>query len=517
MLKELTESFYHTFVPREDDKQNYDEQKGFVESNTRGVAFHIGGNAAGTTEAAVYKLCEFVLHQQPPPRKATPFWIIGPTFEKVTKSIWTEKMEGHNHLPSHEYDKNKIVWDIAKANKPREVHLKPWPIERGGHPDKWWVLVFKSTDQSIQQFSAESVGGFLFSEQFPWEYLIETVRGCRDYNFPGSKMCEFTPINPVLSIELEEMEENDELPPGWEIYRANTEANVKDPMSVVDEQWFGEFFSVVSSEMAATRQIGAFASYKGRIYQSFNRSVHLVTGIEIPRGVYHCRGIDWGQSEENALAVIWAFRDTLGCWYVYDEYYSTSQDCGWYEHARAIHEKDGWELSHHGDEFVLTPLLRDIQNGELGPRWKYGDNPNFAPTYVPHDQRIAPFEFHKYHIPCAHVDCGPGSVLEGIELIRRLLKPSSGPPQIFIDRVKAPYLAKQIQIYRWQQGTVGRNPKDSRGIPLKKDDHSPDALRYLLRGAYHGSTAGIEAHWEEREMPTSVRMRRLTGVRFNPE
>ena len=192
----------------------------------------------------------------------------------------------------------------------------------------------------------------------------------------GSKFCEFTPLDPSLSVELEIMLENDSLPDGWEVFRANTQANVDDPNSVVGEKWFGEFFGRVSEEMADTRKIGSFASYKGRIYKSFNRSIHLVSGVEIPRGAFHYRGVDWGASEENAFVVLWAFKDSLGEWHVYDEYYTTRQDWTWFQHAEAIHEKDGWELISDGTAYSLKP-----RNGH--PRWLYGDNPHFTPCYAP--------------------------------------------------------------------------------------------------------------------------------------
>lgn len=509
LLESLADSFYYTFKPRPDNPANYDEQEGYVNSDSTGVIFHIGGNAAGTSEATVFKLSQFVLHKQPPPRRATPFWIIGPSFEKITKSFWTEKILGHGHIPRDEIHWDGIVWDSVKAGKPREVPLKPWPKSHGGHPDKWWTLVFKSTDQDIQQFSAEAIGGFAFSEQFPWTYLEETLRGCREYNFPGSKMCEFTPLDPSLSVEIEEMIENDSLPAGWEIYRANTEANVKDPNSVVGEEWFGEFFGLISQEMEATRKVGDFASYKGRIYQSFNRKIHLVTGTEIPRGAFHFRGVDWGASEENAFVVLWAYRDSLGCWYVYDEYYSTRQDCTWLDHARDIHAKDGWDLVPDGSGGYRLETL----NGEV--RWRYGSDPHFGSTFAPPDRPDLFREFARYRMPCAAANCGPGSVLDGIETVRRLLKVNdkTREPNLYIDKERCPNLTRQIQTYRWLAGTTGTNPRDAKPVPLKRDDHAPDALRYLLHSASKPGGSETVRMWSEPQQRESVRMRKPIGSR----
>lgn len=502
-LAEYSDSFFHTFQPRPNDSANFDEQDGFVNSNTSGVAFCIGGNASGTSAAAVCKLVRFLLEEQPPPRRNTAFWVIGPSFEKVTKSFWNEKLVGQGFLPRSEVQWDKISWERRGAERPKEVPLKPWPRNRGGHPNKNWNLVFKSTDQDIQQFSAEAIGGFCFSEQFPWSYLEETVRGCREFNFPGSKFCEFTPLDPALSVELEEMIENDTLPQGWEVYRCNTEKNVDDPNSIVDRQWFGEFFSLISEEMADTRKIGAFASYRGRIYSTFNRNIHLASDLQknIPLGAFHRRAIDWGAGPHNAFCVLWAYRDTLGVWHVYDEYYTTRQDYTWEDHCREIHRKDGWELEWDGGSWQLQP------SGHI-PRWQYG-NAHFGLTYAPPDRPDLFREFTKYQLtPSA----ARNEVLEGVESVRVAMKIGNHGPGLLIDKDACPNLAKYIQTYRWEQPpqqTV--NPTDAKPQPLKKDDHAPDALRYLLHSERTQSTgSGATGSWSEGKYRKELQFNRIS-------
>jgi hypothetical protein len=57
-------------------------------------------------------------------------------------------------------------------------------------------------------------------------------------------------------------------------------------------------------------------------------------------------------------------------------------------------------------------------------------------------------------------------------------------PKLFIHRTNCPKLVQQMKTYRWLRGAdpsqkAGRNPKDPLRAPLKKNDHSCDALRYL--------------------------------------
>ena len=215
LLTAQADASYFTFRARPDQPDRYDQQTAFIDSQAIGVSWLIGGNGAGTTECAIRKVAKFVM-DTPPPRADTPFWLISDTYEQVMDALWKEKLYGHGHIPHSEVDWDRVSWYKPNQNWPFRVPLLPWP----NRPNKNWVLEFKSYEQGRQRLQARSIGGFCFSEQFPYELLTEVLRGCREYNFPGSKFCEFTPIDPALSAPIEEMIENDALPPGWEVFRA---------------------------------------------------------------------------------------------------------------------------------------------------------------------------------------------------------------------------------------------------------------------------------------------------------
>lgn len=449
---------YNIFIPRTDQPERYDQQSAFFYSRQPGVTFLLGGNGAGTTECSLAKVVDFVLHQQAPPRKDTPFWIIAGSYEQVMESCWKEKLHGHQRLPESEVDWRRIKWYREKDAWPYRVPLKPWP----GRPGKNWTLEFKSYEQGREQMQARSVGGFLFVEQFPWGLLEEVLRGCREYAFLGNKLAEFTPIDPLLSEPLETMLIEDKLPPGWAVYRANTECALE--AGHVTKQWFDEFFGMVSPEMRAVRMTGAFGSYEGLVYQSFNPAVHLITDDECMRGmvpgVFHRRGLDWGSGPDNAFAAVWGYKSGAGEWTIYDEYASTDQTMTTVDHLCEI--SDRWPWPRNNPHYGLV-YADPSDPGQLRIATKLSQ---YAPGYD--DISISPAN---------------NSVLEGIEHVRWMLKncEATGRPRLRINKERCPNLVRCLKTYRWERGSErGLNPRDARPVPLKKDDHLPDALRYLL-------------------------------------
>lgn len=476
LLEQELLSFY-SFRPRPDQPERFDEQSAFVNSKTTGVSFLIGGNGAGTSECACAKLSRFLLSEQPPPRPDTPFWIIAESYEQVMETAWKEKLFGHGHIPPGEVDWERISWYKPNQNWPFRVPLKPWP---GHNPRNNWVIELKSYKQGRSQMQARSVGGFCFMEQFPWELLTEVLRGCREYNFPGSKFCEFTPIDPNLSVEIEEMAENGHppekpqrgrryLPKNWEIFRANTECAME--AGHIRKEWFEEFFSMVPESMRETRMTGRFATYEGAIYQGFNPAIHLVEDdvIDFPVGVQYRRSIDWGAGPENPFCCLWGYRNGKGQWFIFDEYYSAAplDTIGHLCEVSRISEEWGWNpiSPNYGTTYADPSSLADIRLAN-----------NFA-ARCPRDDKGDPLHDSIPITPAAN------AVLDGIHHVQWLLQPSKeleGQPRLFVHKQRCPNLARQLRTYRWMKGSEnGLNPVNPRREPVKKDDHAVDPLRYM--------------------------------------
>ena len=183
----------------------------------------------------------------------------------------------------------------------------------------------------------------------------------------------------------------------------------------------------------------------GAVYKEFRKSIHVIDPFPIPRPWRKVRGLDFGYN--NPTGCVWVARDRDNRFYVYDEHYRSQESLE--SHAKAIQKRD----------------------------WNYED-PWYGPTYSDHyGQERA--QYALLGIPCTPAK---KAINPGIELLRSLMMvKGDGKPQFCVFR-NCENLIKEIQGYRWPEGSLGKNPKDE---PIDKDNHLLDALRYAIFSDYH--------------------------------
>ncbi len=477
------EAMAYNFIPRPDDPAKFDEQAGFVNGYDK-VAFMVGGNASGTTTCAAAKTANFLLNRQPPPRKDTPFWVISQNYEMAVDVCWSEKLLGNGFIPECEVDWDRVSWMSFKSGRPKAVPLKPWPRNRGGHPKRNWLIEFKSYEQHRAAMQGRSIGGFWFSEQFPLDIFLEVLRGCREYMFPGGQFAEFTPIEPELSMWVEKAMEDQ--PDGWKFYRCNTEANIPN----LEDGWYESFFAMVPDELIETRKTGALASFEGVIYQSFNRSVHVMPAdkILVPEGVIHASGTDWGASEEHPQTAVFGYKDSIGNWVIYAEYWCADQTKITADHAEAmldIYQAWGWpiEILDDSDKWMSVNQAKVSRGRKVMRRLSASRDANWHLNYGDPARPGEITEFCRRGIP---TQMARNKVYEGINEVRKALKchPVTGEPGLIISD-NCPHLIEEMRKYRWKRvssrvSSDGIARPIAQPVPLKRGDDQVDALRYLL-------------------------------------
>jgi phage terminase large subunit-like protein len=173
---------------------------------------------------------------------------------------------------------------------------------------------------------------------------------------------------------------------------------------------------------------------------------HMVDDFEVPAEWVRFRMGDFGLV--NPTCILWGALGDDDTLYVYREYYVPNGDS--YEwHADAVAELEGLDRTEEG--WVRGDRSEPIEAGCGDPAAK--------------EAREA---FAAANLPMAPAD---NDVKGGIDRVRnRLRVRGDGRPRLKIFR-SCTNLLREMGIYRWDP-----NRKDE--MPLKKDDHAPDALRY---------------------------------------
>lgn len=465
---------------------------------------------SGKTYCGAQKAIKFLCEDQPPPIKDTPFFVIADNLLEAARSCWAQKL--FELIPSEWVDQDRISFQDTKLNFPKIVCLRPWP----DNPDTNWTLYFCGYTQERAAFQSVAAGGAWFTEQFPYEIYEEVAARMRQWMYPGSIWMEFTPIDPARSQKIQEQYEawtRGQLDESvWSFHRLNTESAAK--QGHVKEDFVATLKATVSPEMLATRLRGDFGSYEGVIYQSFNPLVHFIPGTQFSRvpndiNLTYKRAIDWGAGPSNAFVVLWGVKDTMGRWFIFDEYYTTDQLKTWEDHVREIHKKDGWKLVCEVVKGQPRYRLEKIEG--MPQRWLY-DRSNFGQTYAPPEQPDLFREFAKYCLP---VTPAKNAYHPGIDCVRMHLKFNDvtreqlTEPRLFIDREACPNLAKELPALQWQVPPKhGVNPRDAKMEQKKINDHSPDALRYLLYSDWQGGAGTLSAFKVEPPTRPQVRFKR---------
>ena len=430
---------YYTWTPRADRPQDFDEQAAFVEPQYRWdkekkqyvydahepirVQICLGGTGSGKTASAAYKVARHVL-ETPPPRDRCPFWVIGDTYDVVCDVCWLEKMS--NLIPESQIA--SFYWYRRDRRWPYAVLLK--------HPDDpsriGWILEFKSYEQGLSAMKAKSIGGFWCNEEVPVPIVLEIQGRCREYDSPG--WADFTPIE-VVSPEWPEFYDNP--PPGWRFYHLNTELN-----HYLADGWAKSYLSQIPEDLRETRRTGVFTSLRGAVFKEFRKLIHVIQP-PYPR-IQHdwrkIRGIDFGFN--NPFVCMWVAQDRDDRYYVYDEHFVARQLNAW--HVERINQRE-WDES----------------------------QPWYGPTYSDHDAQ------ERAELGALGINCTPANkaINQGIELLRSLMiVQADNRPRIFIF-ARCANLIREIISYRWPEGSDKRNPQD---VPLDKDNHAVDALRYAI-------------------------------------
>lgn len=192
-----------------------------------------------------------------------------------------------------------------------------------------------------------------------------------------------------------------------------------------------------------------FRSVQGAVYPTFSRKVHVVKPADVPEDLTVFAGIDFGY---HTTACIFVGVDKDQNYWVYDEVY--------------------------GRKEVLQDIIPRIKQ-------KLGDKR--LTLMVGDSENKDAIELLGKQFPITPAKKPKGSIVDGIDLIRGKLKPRAQligepKPELFISSA-CRNLIVEMESYKYPEEKKERNPDE---VPLKLNDHGPDALRYVVLHLKHG-------------------------------
>lgn len=402
-----------------------DSQKQF-HCSTAPFRWIFGGNQSSKTYSNMMDLAMIVTNVHPvysdtnSPYYMPPglHWACIESWEQVRDILWVGRLM--RFIPAW------AIKDIRYGQEkvPRKVVL------RTGH-----TIEFKAFNQGRDLFQGRVINSCHCDEQCHHDLqgIFNEIQA-RLLSKQGFLSWSMTPIipQPFLEDRITELPETDE------VFYSSLNNNRISRGGYIPDERIDAMIAEWPEEVQATRIEGQFASYYGAVYKTFNRRIHVIKARPIPEDWVCYRGIDFGFT--NPFVCLWLAKDRDENWYVYREYYKAHT--GIQEHIANITKKSAYE--HYSGTFA------DPENAE--------------------DRD----ELRKAGISTL---LARKDVARGIEFIQSKLKvKENGRPSLYIfDTCKN--TSREMAMYQYPTGTASKNPKD---LPVAKNDHTLDALRYII-------------------------------------
>ncbi len=297
---------------------------------------------------------------------------------------------------------------------------------------------FKSCDQGREKFQGTSLDFVWFDEEPPYDIYLECRMRVLDKK--GLIFGTMTPLK-GLSWVYDEIYLNSKCDPN--IFTLEMEW-ADNPF--LDQQEILQMSSSLSPEELDSRRYGKFVCHGGLVYSEFDPAIHVVEPFEIPREWFDIIAIDPGL--HNPLSAHWYAVDFDGNIWVIAEHYSAGHTVEW--HADAIKQKCkqlGWHTRPNGMVEALIDSAADQKT-------------------LASQKSVSELFFENGILVNSRVN---KDLFSGISRVKSYLKNVAGRVSLKIF-ANCTNLIREIKGYWWGNSDV----------PLKKDDHALDELRYYI-------------------------------------
>lgn len=299
-------------------------------------------------------------------------------------------------------------------------------------------IAFKSCDQGREKFQGTSLDFVWFDEEPPEDIYKECRMRIMDRQ--GELFGTMTPLKGLSWVYNEIYLNENNNSEVWYTFMewADNPFLNKGEISLLS--------STLSEDELQSRRYGKFISKGGQVYSEFDETVNVINPFDVPVEWYDKISIDPGL--KNPLSAHWYAMDFDGNVYVIAEYYQAEKSVEYHSFAiKQICERLKWHKGFNGNIDVMI-------DSAAGQRTLNGA------------KSVAEL-FFDYGINCdTKVN---KDLFTGINRVKSYLKNSKGETKLYIFK-NCVNLIREIKGYFW-----GNND-----IPIKKDDHSLDELRYYI-------------------------------------
>lgn len=426
--------------------------------------FCIGGNRSSKSHSVAHEVYWFATGTHPFKKIEVPNtgWYATITWDMVGTILWEKMQTLFSHMVQGE--DYRVIWHNRNKGIPDTIFVKVGENSDGSPRES--KIIFKAYEQGADSFQGTERRYVGFDEQFPEAVYTESISRIG----ANTELDFFTAMTPIKPQPWLEENLTIDTPESWDVFEYPLDDNRISVGGFIPDEQIDALIEEWPEEVAPTRRYGKWGSFFGSVYKSFSRQTHVVPEDQehlffprrsnqqflIPSPDRFSFGtIDWGGA--NPFVFLWGTRipHMDDAWYIYDEYY--------------------WDSRTKGPR-LIADHAKEITNRTL-KHWKT----RFARVWSDHDAQ------DRFEMANAGIPSFPAvkDVSAGIETVQTYMKLRGEfkRPRLFI-AARCVNTIREHAVYKYSDPT---ETHDSAEEPVKKDDHTVDALRYML----HSEEVGV--------------------------
>jgi len=391
-----------------------------------------GGNRSGKTECGAVEVVYLACGNHPYKKnKITEGWVVSLS-RQVQRDVAQRKIL--EYLPTSYIEKIVMVSGGQFSAENGIIDFILVRSEAGGLSR----IGFKSCDQGREKFQGASLDYVWFDEEPPLDIYMECKMRILDKC--GEIFGTMTPLKGLTWVynTIYLNENSDE-----EVWYEMMEWGDNPYLS---KKEIANMTKSLPADELESRRYGKFMQNGGMVYSEFDENIHVIEPFNVPKEWQDNISIDPGL--HNPLSAHFYAVDFDGNVYVVAEHFESGKTVQ--EHALKIKEiakKLAWKFDNRG---FLNALIDSAANQR---------------TLASEKNVVELFAENKILVnPKVNKD-----LFSGISVVKSYLKNADGKTRLFIFK-NCVNLIREIKSYWWGDGDV----------PIKKDDHCLDELRYYL-------------------------------------